>query len=480
MIKSGYNEREERPYGGDDDNKPYRIVPGQLSNRELLKNDRRVKDPTQRLFPVEAIISRGRIINPQQFIVALKNDPKVSASAEAATWKVGNQFSLVSKKVGYQVEVIKSRRCSPNGKRYVLLQTVNKKEWINQLEGNTIDIVNAQGNSVGTIHGGGSNSGGQGHSGGQSNCFGAAQLVKPLANAQSELTNSGKPDRSDSLATSEKVIVAILDSGIISGPASGDQSVTCSDPNQFGWNFVDNNPFTKDDHPGWHGTKISTIIKRYARNAEILPVKVANMNGVLDLYDVLCGLEYARTHGAKLVNASWSFTGSENNTVETDFPLLLGAIRDLDESGVMVVAAAGNRSQYVKEADGEIARDDAPKIYPACYSGIQCNVITVTTVIHKSNKFVAFENYSPQFVDTGVLPNTQPPLDPGTFIIPGFIDSYEGSSFATPVVVARVANVLNSLTGYAGKRRILHQLSGFHEEDDLANEIRDGGCYITE
>ncbi|GAB4038515.1 S8 family peptidase [Spirosoma jeollabukense] len=482
MIKGGYNDHEERPYGREDDNKPYRIVPGQLSNKELLRNDRRVKDLAQRLFPMETIISKGRIINPQQFIVAIPNDPNVSASADEATWKVGNNLWLENKGSRIQVRIEKSRKCSPTGKRYVLIQTVGK-EWINDLEGHIVGIFNAHigGNSVGTIHGGGSNSsGGREHSGGQSNCFGAAQLVKPLANFLSEINDSTKISRYNSLAIAAEVIVAVLDSGILTGPDSGDRSVACSDPNQFGWNFVANNPFTKDDHLGLHGTKVSTIIKHYARNTEILPVKVANDKGVLDLYDVLCGLEYARTHGAKLVNASWSFSGNKNNTVETDFPLLLGAIRDLDESGVMVVAAAGNRSQYVPEADGEIARNNAPKIYPACYSAIQCNVITVTTVIHTRSKFVAYENYSSQFVDTGVLPNTQPPLDPGTFVIPGFINSYEGSSFATPVVAARVANVLSVLTGFASKRTILRRLAGFHEEDDLVNEIRDGGCYVTE
>ncbi|GAB2543187.1 S8 family peptidase [Spirosoma aerophilum] len=460
-----------------DDTKPYEEVPNQLSNTKLLADNRREKDPARRLFPAEAILSRGRIINPLQFIVAVKKEPGITPQQEEAIWKVGNQLSLVSKQSEIQVEIKKSRKCSPDGKRYVLLQAVNN-ESINQLEGRSVDIVNAQGNSVGKLHdGGGSNAGGgREHSGGQSNCFGAAMLVRPLPDRPSELS---KPSQFSDY--SKKIIVAVLDSGLLPYPHRGDGPITCSDPKQFGWNFVDDNANLTDNHEGLHGTKVSTLIKQYAPDTKILPVKVANEHGVLDLYDVLCGLEYARTHGATVVNASWSFSANQNNTEETDFPLLLGAIRDLDESGVVVVAAAGNRSQYVPEAKGEIARNNAPRIYPACYSAIQGNVITVTTVIQKDDKFMAFENYSPRYVDTGVVPPTaSPALPEGEFAIDGFRGSYEGSSFATPIVAARVASLLSSLMGFTSKRRILHQLKGFHEKDDLINEIRDGGCYMAE
>lgn len=462
------------------DKRPYVVLPNQLSNKQLLKNDRISKDPTQWLFPDGTFVDRrGRLTNALQFIVGIKHDPKADPAVEEDTWKVDNILWLGSRGTRTQVRIKKSRKCAPDGKRYVLLESVGTKK-INYLERQITPVFNipAGGNSIGIIHGESNPSAGTSHSGGQSNCYGVAFLVKEQPDRQSELNDDV---RIDPFARLEKVVVAVLDSGTLD--AERGDAVKCSEPTPSGWNFVDDNAFPKDDHLGLHGTKVSRIIKRHAPGATILPVKVSDRHGVLDLYDVLCGLEYARTHEAKVVNASWSFTGNKGNTEEADFPLLLGAIRDLDESGVMVVAAAGNRSQYVPEANGEIARDGAPKIYPACYSAIQCNVITVTTVIHRRNRFSVFENYSSHYVDTGVLPSeptAAPALPEGEFSVPGFKGSYEGSSFATPIVAARVATILSSLTGFVSKGSILRRLSGFQEEDDLVNEIRYGGCYITE
>jgi hypothetical protein len=481
------------PEDGDQRKSPYEIVPGQLSNEVLLEMEKRRAD-ADKFFPKEVVLDKlGRIVHPRQFIMA-------GRGKAIDRFVVGKKFWLQTEQVDSEttserifVDVIKSRKPSPRGKRYVLLQTSTDASTTDFI-GKIIKVFGSAlaENPIGVIHPGGSNEdGGRVHSG-QASCFGTALLVTPATNTS--LNQSPEIQRLNQVATYEHdaalgmATVAVLDTGLLAIEAgNANRQATSSD---IGWNFATNtspegSPFSDDDHPGLHGTKICTIIKHAAPEVGILPVKVANRQGAVSLYDALCGLEFARTHGASVVNASWSFTanGSTSNE-ELDYPLLLQAIRDLEESGVVVVAAAGNRNQYDQLADGHIGLNNAPYIYPACYSSIQDNVITVTTVVDAvdaaaARRFNAFENFSNRFVDTGVLANAETPEPQGQFAVLGFRASYRGSSFATPYVAAKIARIIGSAPGYKSKRALLRRLREFHIENQLADEICHGGSYIT-
>ena len=478
-----------------EDKKPYVIVPDQLSNEALLVLDREKVDTENRIFPTRAIVDeRGRLIDPFQFIVAGKgrNIDKLqvgkvfvlkSVDPDTLKPKEGDDAREV------QVTVLKSRKSAPHGKRYVLLEAPAS---IIGLEDATLGIYRnaTEEQDIGILHPVETHTGG-----GQSHSvmpYGVSLLVTMKANHSfeplSEIRTQSRTATFEQDAELGTATIAVLDSGI-RFRGSSRRSTSCSD---VGWDFVTErvpggDPFPDDNHPGLHGTKICTIIKNEAPGAGILPVKVSNSNGRLTLYDALCGLEYARTHGAKVVNASWSFTADGNNGEEKDFPLLLQAIRDLEESGIIVVAAAGNKSQYVNP-DGHIGTNGAPKIYPACYSAIQDNVITVTTVAapnlnaaptNEDSNYRVVENYSNKFVDTGAVANAEASATDGEFTIPGFLDSYEGTSFATPYVAAKIAQIIYFSPGYTGKRTLLRRLREFHIESKLADKIRDGGSYIT-
>ncbi len=465
---------------------PYKLLKFQLSNALLLKRDSLLRSRgrgKEALFPEGVILSRGRIIDSKQFIVAVGRKEGVNLEQEKEQWKVGNTLFLkVATEPGSTVvQVIKSRRCSDYGKRYVLLEATEQSN-IQHFEGQRVDIFASSDSSkvMGTIHdGGGSNSGGRDHSG-QSNCKGVNYLVTL---PPSKADDFDKLD--NQLKVEKRVTVAILDSGVLMRQQDTAPGLDCKDLNHNGWDFVSDDPFPHDDHIGQHGSKVYSLVRKYASpGVRIMPVKVSNLNGALDLYDVLCGLEYARTHEANIINASWSFTSDGNNNPDTDFPLLLEAMKDLDASGVFVVAAAGNRNQYMPEANGEIARSlatgqRAPNIYPACYSAIQCNVITVTTIIkNRGGRFSAFENYSSKYVNTGALSDGNQSHSDGTFQIPGLSGRFAGSSFATPIVAGKLAKVLSEAMGYVSRRGAIRSIEGFHEEDDLASSIRDGGSYI--
>lgn len=455
---------------------PYEEIPYQLSNEELLKIDKERLD--NRIFPAAARLDRrGRIINPQQFIIADKG-------AAIDRLVVGRTFWLESSgtpgRIG--VRVLKSRKPSVTGKRYVLVETLSGEELVH-LEDTETQIYTGptSPNSIGVIHPGTSNPGGRDHSG-QINGYGVAFLVIPLLNNGIQIQQTAQIAAYENDAALGTATIAVLDSGIRFTTPTPRLTIS----SDISWDFVsddstpEGDPFPVDNHYGLHGTKICSIIKRVAPEVGILPVKVSNQNGQLSLYDALCGLEFARTHGARVVNASWSFTSNGNNRPEEDFPLLLRAIRDLEESGVVVVAAAGNRNQYTPAANGHIGLNGAPNIYPACYSSIQDNVVTVTTIVRgETPPFSVFENFSSEFVDTGALTNGIASTPIGEFRIPGFIGSYRGSSFATPYVAAQIARILSSTPGYISKRAMLHRLREFHEESCLSSEIRDGGSYVV-
>lgn len=468
----------------------YEIVTNEVFNGVTLKgsDDKQDQEP---LFPREVRIDRwGRLIDPRQFIIS-GTGPAIDK------FLVGKRFRLepttpvpgISGQV--KVQVMRSNKPSPTGKRYVLLQTLDQSS-IDELEGAEVINVLKDGISnqvIGVIHPGGSNDdSGRNHSG-QASCYGTSLLVRvrgdvepdPLAEVQT-VSRIATYEQDAALGTAT---VAVLDTGIwFDEFIDAERRTTCSD---ISWDFVTDrpptgDPFPEDDHPGLHGTKICTIIKHTAPGVGILPIKVSNRHGALTLYDALCGLEFARTHGARVVNASWSFMANDTRTEAegTDYPQLLQAIRDLEDSGIVVIAAAGNRNQYPANADGHIGL--GPKLYPACYSDVQDNVITVTTVappVTKTNEFSVFENFSNEFVDTGAVANAAAPEPTGQFKIPGFLRSYRGSSFATPYVAAKIAQVIGSTPGYMSKRAMLRRLREFHVENELADEIRDGGSYIT-
>lgn len=106
---------------------------------------------------------------------------------------------------------------------------------------------------------------------------------------------------------------------------------------EAGWSAVQDGRGT-DDCNG-HGTHVAGTIGGQtvgvARGVTLVPVRVLNCDGEGHLSDILAGLEWVRTHrqGPSVVNLS---LGSEVS------PALDAAVTRLWQSGVVVVASAGN------------------------------------------------------------------------------------------------------------------------------------------
>lgn len=159
-------------------------------------------------------------------------------------------------------------------------------------------------------------------------------------------------------AAKKNIVVAVLDSGLdlnhpdapqyiwenpleVAGNGIDDDGNGLID-DFHGWNFLDeNHDFT--DVRG-HGTFVAGIIAAKTNNgigiaginpgAVIMPIKVADAEGVTDNFAIYRGINYAVEHGARVINVSLG-----GRTVSK---LEQAAIERAHRSGALVVIAAGN------------------------------------------------------------------------------------------------------------------------------------------
>ncbi|MEB3237914.1 MAG: S8 family serine peptidase [Candidatus Sericytochromatia bacterium] len=141
----------------------------------------------------------------------------------------------------------------------------------------------------------------------------------------------------EQLPPGREVKVAVLDTGVDrTHPDMAEVTLP-------GFTVIANGPsLGMDDQE--HGTHVAGLIGASIGNGvgiagisdrvRILPVKVLDSNGSGTLDDLIRGLAYAKSAGAQVVNMSLSSPASSN--------LERQAVQDLVNSGVVIVAAAGN------------------------------------------------------------------------------------------------------------------------------------------
>lgn len=142
-------------------------------------------------------------------------------------------------------------------------------------------------------------------------------------------------------------VVAFLDTGVdpIFLPPNSilkTPPTNCLGNDFYGWNFIDNNNNVLDDRG--HGT---AVILNYLfslnllgipfNQQQILPVKVLDECGRGTIYSVVCGLYYAESKNAKIINNSW---GLYFNDVQ-----LQEAITHLNDLEIPVSCSAGNSAK---------------------------------------------------------------------------------------------------------------------------------------
>ena len=173
----------------------------------------------------------------------------------------------------------------------------------------------------------------------------------------------GLPQVWETTTGDPNIVIATIDTGVNAIPDLQDAMVP-------GWDFVENDAVAQDTHG--HGTRVASVIAARGNNqlgmaghcwgCRIMPVRVT-AGGSVNPERIASGIVWAVQHGARIINVSLSHVGAPN-------PIEREAVRFAIDSGVLVVASAGNdgndRLQYPAAYPGVIsvgATDDTDKLY---------------------------------------------------------------------------------------------------------------------
>ena len=161
----------------------------------------------------------------------------------------------------------------------------------------------------------------------------------------------------------------------------------------YGINLVANGRGNGDPWDDYgHGTHVAGTVGAVGNNGigvvgvawdvQIMACKFLDTNGIGTIDGAIACLDFARSHGANVVNASWGTTTFTSQALHD-------SIASLRDAGIMFVAAAGNSA----------ADNDVTPLYPASYSDLD-NIIAVAAT-DESDNLASFSDYGATNVDLG-------------------------------------------------------------------------------
>jgi hypothetical protein len=265
----------------------------------------------------------------------------------------------------------------------------------------------------------------------------------------------------------DPTLVAIIDSGVdyekpeiknrfwvkqTETIANGiDDDNDCEIDNAWGWNYLDRNKITYDDHG--HGTSVAGVLGGYnpgnvAGNANaqdrlaFVPYKYTNADGKGTVFNAACALRHAADYSdtsqngsvnrVRVINASWGYYGEPCIVLENSI-IYSGLNCDL-----LIVTSAGNDGVNTQISSNKHWPSNSPFLADSTIN-YNDNVIAVGALDSSDvNSLAAYSNYSPRHIDLAA---------PGTVRIFNANDntntlySKSGTSFAAPQV-ARIAALL--------------------------------------
>ena len=192
-----------------------------------------------------------------------------------------------------------------------------------------------------------------------------------------------------------------------------------------GWDALGSDADPNDTHVDGHGTFVSSIavaavngvgMAGAAPGAVVMPIRVCDAQCPLSV--ILTGLAYAIDNGADVINLSFGSAGSGSPAFET-------AIRVAVESGIIVVAAAGN----------DALSNDLDPFYPASF---EIDGLISVAASNRHDSLASFSNFGASSVDLAA---------PGEDLVGGALPDgwsvWSGTSFSAPLV-AGVAALIRS------------------------------------
>ena len=159
-----------------------------------------------------------------------------------------------------------------------------------------------------------------------------------------------------------------------------------------------------------HGTFVAGVVAQIAPDAQIIPVRVLNADGVGDLHSVIEGIEFAIAADVDVINLSFSLVEKSESKVLKD------VFKRAQEAGISIVAAAGNQGNDKKH-------------YPAA----EGDIVSVGALGSDGAQLAGFSGRG-NWVDVAA---------PGEDIVSGLpggeYATWAGTSMAAPVVSAQLA-----------------------------------------
>ncbi|HWW01806.1 MAG TPA: S8 family serine peptidase, partial [Candidatus Acidoferrum sp.] len=191
------------------------------------------------------------------------------------------------------------------------------------------------------------------------------------------------------ITDASSVIVADVDTGVryTHEDLAANMWVNPAD-NSHGTNAVAGNTDPNDDFG--HGTHVAGTIGAVGNNnlgvvgvcwrVQIMACKFLDTNGNGTIDAAIACIDYARTHGAKIINASWGATSFTSQALHD-------AIASTRDAGIIFVAAAGNSA----------TDNDTTPLYPASYRDLD-NVVAVAAT-DRNDQLASFSDYGTNSVD---------------------------------------------------------------------------------
>jgi subtilisin family serine protease len=250
--------------------------------------------------------------------------------------------------------------------------------------------------------------------------------------SQGDLPQIGMPTAWPTTIGAQTAVIAILDTGTTVNHEDllSTKFVDAFDVVHRMSGAVDDN-VTGPDGVG-HGTHVTGTIAAQANNGvgiagmapgvSIMPIKVLDSSGTGGLAEILDGIDYARLHGADVINMSLG--GRAERFDSTSLAEFQATINTAYAAGITIVAAAGN------DGDGTVE-------YPCAFVHVICVGATDNSDNH------AFFSNTNAYVDISapgwnILSTVPTSVDPTGY------HSLSGTSMATPHVAA-LAGLIRSI-----------------------------------
>ncbi len=247
----------------------------------------------------------------------------------------------------------------------------------------------------------------------------------PFLNKLWGMTNSGATKAWPYIHDSEKVIVAVIDTGVdYTHPDL--KANMWSRSGQYGYDFYENDSDPLDQQN--HGTHVAGTIGAVGNNGvgvagvnwktQIMALRFMGPDGAGATSDAVKCIDWAVENGAHILCNSWG--GPDTS------PELAEAVARAERKGVLFVAAAGNTG------GGGNNNDQRPS-YPSSLKST--NIIAVGAIDAKDARG-SFSHYGKQSVDIGA-----PGVDILSTVRNNKYDTYSGTSMAAPHVAGAAALV---------------------------------------